>query len=341
MASNAKSAAATVRQNSLVRKPNRKRNVCVLAYNGLRAFEYGIAVEVFYSKNLQLDNWYEFQVIAVDPSPIEGNGHISIDASTDLKSLLQADLIIIPGWRGVDENIPSKLRETLIVAHEQGIKIASICTGVFVLAQCGLLDGKRATTHWQYIDDLCSRHPDIKVDENVAFVEDGHLITSGGSTAGVDMCLHIIRGDYGAKIATIVARRLNVDPQSDVGVDGNGYVNLQSRIPYLYQGNIAPLLDKIRASINEDWGIERMADVTRVSARTLQRRFKDATGHSPHMWLTIERVELTKDLLETTNLNIQQIATATGLKTPETLRHHFKRITGNSPTKFRAGLAYT
>ena len=201
------------------------------------------------------------------------------------------------------------------------------------MAQCGLLDGKRATTHWQFMDDLCERYPHITIDKNAAFVEDGHVITSGGATFGIDMCLHIVRGDYGAKISSIIARRLNVETQ-DGGAEAIGA--RQSHMPRLYHGNIALLLDRIRANINEDWGIERMADVTRASARTLQRRFKDATGHSPHMWLTIERVELAKDLLQTTNMNIQQIATATGLKTPETFRHHFKRLAGTSPTKFRA-----
>ncbi len=339
MAYKAKLTAATDQRNGVIGRSNQRRKVCVLAYDGLRPFEYGLAVEIFFSKNLKLENWYDFQVIAVDDSPITGIGNISIEASTDLTALLHADLIIMPGWRGIDEKIPPALKDTLVEAHGRGVQIASICTGVFVLAQSGLLDGKRATTHWQYLEDLATHFPQIKVDENVPFVDDDHIITSAGATAGIEMCLHIIRGHYGAKIASIVARRLNVDPQYVIDVEDNALMRSQNRIPRLYQGNISPLLDKIRASINEDWGIERMSEVTRSSARTLQRRFKDSTGHSPHMWLTIERVELAKDLLETTPLNIQQIATATGLKTPETFRHHFKRLTGTSPTKFRAKCA--
>ena len=323
-------------QAQKVRSNMSRRKVCVLAYEGLHAFEYGLAVDVFFSDNLQLGEWYDFQVVGVDPKPINGTGNIVINKSADISALSDADLIIVPGWRGVDDNIPTELRTALIDAHARGVKIATICTGIFVLAQCGLLDGKRATTHWQFIEDLRAKYPKIHVDDKVAFIEDDNLITSGGALLAIDMCLHIVRGDFGAKIANIIARRLNVNVPSDAGNHERQMGRLRSHHPRLYQGSIAQLLDKIRATINEDWEIDRMAGETHASARTLQRRFKSATGYSPHMWLTIERIELAKDLLETTNMNIQKIADVTGLKTPETFRHHFKRITGTSPTKYRA-----
>ena len=311
---------------------NKPRRICVLAYDGLCTFEYSLAVEIFALSRPEHENWYDFGVVAVDEGPIRGLGNITVEADTDLSGLLEADLIIIPGWRGADEQIPQALRDTLIEAHKNGTRIASICSGVFVLAQCGLLDGADATTHWRYVDKLRDMYPLIKINPDVLYVDNGLILTSAGSAAGFDLCLHIVRQDYGTAAANAVARRLVVPAHRD-----GGQSQFISRpLPLAYQGNIAPLLDKIRESLDEDWEIERMANEAHTSARTLQRRFKNATGKSPHTWLTMERVELAKDLLETTHLNIQQIADVTGLKTPETFRHHFKRITGASPTKFRS-----
>ncbi len=333
MANNiANRAAATADQNQV--KPNRAhvRKVCVLVYNGLNIFDYGLAVEVFLSSGARLEDWYDFQVIAIDPAPVVGEGNVKIDASGDLAALSNADLILIPGWRGTDEKIPDTLKTALLAAHSTGVKLASICSGVFVLAQCGLLDGKNATTHWHYIEALRKQYPQINIQENTPFVEDDNILSSGGTLSGVNMCLQIVKEDYGDGIADIIARRLSVANTS------TGLQNLNASGFMLgpNHGSISPLMEKIRDSINEEWGIERMAGEAHASARTLQRRFKDATGHSPHMWLTLERIALAKDLLETTHMNIQKIADITGLKTPETFRHHFKRQTGISPTQFRA-----
>lgn len=310
----------------------RQRRVCVLAYDGLCTFEYSLAVEIFALSRPEHDDWYDFHVVGVDSGPIRGLGNVAIEPDGDLSCLDGADLIIIPGWRGADKQIPTALREALITANKNGTRIASICSGVFVLAQCGLLDEKEATTHWRYVDELKEMYPNIKINPDVLYVDSGLILTSAGSAAGFDLCLHIVRQDYGVKAANLVARRLVIPAHRD-----GGQAQFISRpLPRAYHGNIAPLLDMIRESLDEGWEIERMADAAHTSARTLQRRFKDATGHSPHSWLTMERIELAKDLLETTHMNIQQIADVTGLKTPETFRHHFKRITGASPTRFRS-----
>lgn len=306
-------------------------HVCVLAYDGLCMFEYGLALEIFALARPEIQNWYTCEIVAVDKGLIRGNGNVVIENASDLTALEKSDVIIIPGWRGDLEPIPSELREALRGAHERGARIASICSGVFVLAQCGLLDGKKATTHWRYTDSLSKQFPAVLVNQKVLYVDEGQVLTSAGSAAGLDLCLHIVRSDFGAKAANAVARRLVVPAFRD-----GGQAQFVSRpVPSSFYGNLAPLLDVIRESLDENWEIDRIAKAANTSARTLQRRFKLATGHSPHMWLTYERVELAKDLLETTSLSIQQIADVTGLKTPETFRHHFKRLTGDSPSRFR------
>lgn len=330
------SAAATAR-HIRARKPLK---VCVLVYDGLSALEYGIVTSVFATPDEKSGKWYEFQTISVDPAPVRGVGNIVVNAKSDINAFRNADLILIPGWKGMEHTISTSLHAALNAANANGARFGALGAGVYVLAQCGILDGRRATTHWRDLEGFQLRYPAITVDTDVMFVEDGNVLSSAGGISGLDMCVHMVRGDYGAAVSNVVARHLvmgNVRPSMALSDDGDTQGNYISRpMPRAFHGNIAPLLDKVRESIREDWGIERMARESHSSARTLQRRFKDATGHSPHMWLTIERIEFAKDLLETTGMNIQSIADVTGLKTPETLRHHFKRLTGVSPTKFRA-----
>ncbi|HHL42074.1 MAG TPA: transcriptional regulator FtrA [Hellea balneolensis] len=308
------------------------QKVCVLAYDGLCTFEYSIAVEIFGLARPEIENWYECEIVAAEPGSLRGLGHVVIETDLGLEALEDADTIIIPGWRGADEPIPGPLKQALIKANAAGKRIASICSGVFVLAQCGLLDGAKVTTHWRYVDELREKFPDTFVDPNVLFVEHGNIITSAGSAAGIDMCLHLIRADFGRAVTNSVARRLVIPAFRE----GGQAQYISHPVAKYAEGSIAPIMDEIREKLDFEWDIDSLAKLANTSPRTLQRRFKDATGHSPHAWLTLERIELVKDLLETTNLNIQQIANVAGLKTPETLRHHFKRIAGTSPTTYRS-----
>jgi len=308
------------------------KKACILVYDGLRTFEYSIAVEIFALPRPEFTPWYDCHIVAVDNKPINGLGNVIIDTKKDLAQLADADLIIIPGWRNVDESVPVELQSALVDAHKRGARIASICSGVFVLAACGLLNETKVTTHWKYVDALRTRFPDVFVDPDVLYIDSGNILTSAGSTAGIDLCLHIIHTDFGVEKADEVARQLVVPAHRD-----GGQSQFTARfVGREYRSNVAILLDKIREELGQDWNIGRMADICNTSPRTLQRKFRNATGLSPHAWITRERVELAKDLLETTDLNIEKIAEITGLKTPETLRHHFKRITGASPTKFRS-----
>ncbi|PHQ68038.1 MAG: AraC family transcriptional regulator [Robiginitomaculum sp.] len=308
------------------------KKVCIIAYDGLCTLEYSIAIEIFALPRPEYTPWYDCQIVAADNKPIRGLGNIFIDAEKNLEQLSDADLIIIPGWRGVDRFVPPDLKQALLKANQRGARIASICLGVFVLAACGLLDKHKVATHWKFVDALRERFPDVFVDPNVLYIDSGDILTSAGSAAGIDLCLHIVRTDFGVERANEVARRLVVPAYKD---DGQSQFIVRS-VGREYKGNVAKLMDVIREELGQDWNIGRMADVCNTSPRTLQRKFRDATGLSPHAWITRERVELVKELLETTDLNIEQIAGVAGLKTPETLRHHFKRVTGTCPTKFRS-----
>lgn len=183
--------------------------VVVLAYDGLCTFEFGVAVEIFGLPRPELgDDWYRFAVASVDSGELRATGGIRIVTDGDLSLLASADLIVVPGWRGLDPPVPPALCEALRQASARGCQLLSICSGVFVLAATGLLNGRKATTHWRYIDALKVRYPDIEVVEDVLYQDEGDILTSAGSAAGIDLCLHVVRRDYGMETANSVARRL-------------------------------------------------------------------------------------------------------------------------------------
>lgn len=306
--------------------------VCVIAYEDLCTFEFSIAVEVFGIPRPEFDPWYRFRVVSVKREPVRGRGGITISASGRLSELRDASLIIVPGWNHPDVPVPPLLRRALIKAHENGIRIASICTGAFALAQCGLLDGKKATTHWRHAAELSRRFPSVDVQPDVLYVDEGNILTSAGAAAGLDLCLHIVRRDFGVERANAVAKNM-VMPAHRNG----GQTQFIPRPVLKERGSsIAALLDKIRHHLGEDWTIERMAKTAHVSRRTLLRRFHDVTGESPQNWLTAERIARSKELLETTRLELKEIASSVGFGSPELFRHHFRARVGTSPSAYRA-----
>src|SRR5215467_416563 len=194
------------------------RRVVAIAYEGLCTFEFGIAVEVFGLPRPELDvQWYRFRVCSFEPGPVRATGGFLLYAAAGPAALRWADTIIIPGWRGDDEQPPDALLRALRAAHRRGARLVSICSGAFVLAAAGLLDGKRATTHWRYVDQLKARFPNVQVEPDVLYVDEGSILTSAGSAAGLDLCLHLVRLDYGAEVANSVARRLVIPPHRDGG----------------------------------------------------------------------------------------------------------------------------
>ena len=306
--------------------------VCVVAYDGLTAFEFAIAVEVFGFPRPEISPWYRFKVVSAGKGRLRALGGISINASSKLSQIRDASLVIVPGWRNLEADVPDEMKRALLSAHRSGARIASICSGAFVLAQCGLLDGRKATTHWRHSEELARRFPAIEVKPDVLYVDEGDVLTSAGAAAVLDLCLHIIRKDFGVERANAIARRLVMPAHR-----GGGQTQFIPRPVAKERGSsINTLLDTLRRRLNEDWTIERMASAAHVSRRTLLRRFRDTTGQSPQNWLVAERVERSKELLETTFTDLKEIAAAAGFSSSEIFRHHFRARVGTSPSAYRA-----
>jgi AraC family transcriptional activator FtrA len=305
--------------------------VVALAYDGLCTFEFGCTVELFALDRPELGvDWYDFQVCAVERGPIRAAGGITVQARYAPGLLKKADTIVIPGWRDADEAPPPALVAALRAAHARGARLCSICSGVFVLAAAGVLDGQRATTHWRYAERLAQRHPAIVVEPDALYIDNGQVITSAGSAAGLDMLLHLVRRDYGARVGNMVAQRLVVAPHRE----GGQAQFLPRPMPADEAGRLAKLMDWLRRHPAQAHTVATMAERAAMSARTLQRQFRDTTGMGPVEWLTRERVALAKELLESP-LPLAQVAEQAGFGSEETLRHHFRRLAATTPGAYR------
>ncbi|RCW27650.1 AraC family transcriptional regulator with amidase-like domain [Ciceribacter lividus] len=307
--------------------------VVALVYDGLCTFEFGIVTEIFGLSRPEMGpGWYRFATCAVDEGPMRAHGGLTVTADGGIDRLDEADIIVVPGWRGVDMPVPDGLLRQLRAAHARGARLVSLCSGAFVLAATGLLDKGVATTHWRYADALRRKHPGLVVDEASLYRSHDGIFTAAGSAAGIDLLIEMIRHDFGPAAANSVARRL-VMPAHRSG----GQAQFLERPVALREGaEIAPLLDAIRGDLARDWTIAEMARLCRMSDRTFQRRFCDATGMAPGEWLVTERVTLAKQLLRRGTARMEEIAIAAGFGSAHTLRHHFRRKLGISPTEFRA-----
>ncbi len=261
--------------------------VVVLTYDGLCTFEFGIAVEVFGLARPEFDfPWYEFQVVACENMKVRAVGGVTIEADAGLEALDRARTIIIPGWRDKSERPPEKLLTALVKAHARGARCMSICSGVFVLAAAGLLNGKRATTHWQYFPYLKEQYPEILVEEDVLYIDEGNVITSAGSAAGIDASLHLIRRDFDSQTANCVARRLVMSPHRD-----GGQAQYVAAPVFEHAGrSISEVMDWARAQLAEPIGLPELAARGNMSERTFLRRFNEAVGMTPVAWLQRERM---------------------------------------------------
>lgn len=308
-----------------------------LVYDGLCAFEFSSAAEVFGLARPELgSDWYRFETCSVRGRDVRGQYGLRMKATGGLERLMSAGTIVIPGWEGIDVPVPAVLLDALRKARARGARLLSICSGSFVLAATGLLDGRRATTHWRYADAFRERFPRVEVDANVLYVDEGGILTSAGSAAGLDLCLHLVRRDWGPAIANQVARRLVIPPHRD----GGQAQFLERPVEKLERSSehrepLAGLLDRILRRIAEPWRNADLARRAAMSERTFMRRFRAATGLSPADWITRARVDRARELLESTALPIGRIAERCGLGTPTTLRHHFRKRLGVSPAAYR------
>jgi AraC family transcriptional activator FtrA len=306
--------------------------VVAVAYDQLCTFEFGCTVELFALPRPELPvSWYEFAVCAAERAPLRAAGGVLVRVPHSLRLLDSADTIVIPGWRGIDEPPPQLLLTKLRRAFERGARLCSICSGVFVLAAAGVLDGRRATTHWRYVAPLAARNPRIRVEPNALYVDEGRVLTSAGSAAGLDMLLHLVRRDFGARIANQVAQRLVIPPHRE----GDQAQFVPRPLASDGRGRLARLMDFVRAHPAAPHTLASLARRAAMSPRTLQREFNAATGMAPYEWLVSERVERAKELLETTRLPAQGVAARAGLGSAESLRHHFRQRVGTTPAAYR------
>nr|WP_233175647.1 transcriptional regulator FtrA [Dyella sp. ASV24] len=308
--------------------PNRQ--VAALVYDGLCTFEFGIAVEMFGLPRPELADWYDFQLCAVDRGPMRAAGGMRVMADGGLERLATAGTIIVPGWRGADAMPPEPLLDALRSAHARGARLLSYCSGVFVLAATGLLDGLRATTHWRYVDALAQRYPGIHIEPDVLYVDEGALLTSAGSAAALDLSLHLIRRDYGPDVANTVARRAVVPAHRD----GGQAQFIQSPMPLQGDG-LGKLLDWMRRHLDQPQPVAVLAERARMSERTLLRRFEETTGCSPKQWLIRERLGRARELLEGSGMGMDRVAQVCGFGSADTLRHHFRQHLQLSPARYR------
>jgi transcriptional regulator GlxA family with amidase domain len=305
----------------------------VVVADGQSPFEFAVACEVFgidRSEDLGVP-WYRFLVCGVGPSPIRAQTGFEIVVPHGLEALQQADTVVVPA-SGQSSAPAPVLIEALRAAHRRGARIVSVCTGAFIVAAAGLLDGRRATTHWMHVDEFTARFPGVKVDRDVLYVDEGDVLTSAGTAAGIDLCLHIVRLDYGAEVANAVARRMVVPPHRDGGQAQFVRDPISDRPP---GDPFAETLVWVQEHLADPLTVDDLARRSAMSPRTFARRFRDTTGTTPHQWLVRQRVLLAQRLLESSDLSIDLLAQRTGFGTAANLRQHFQRVVRTSPQAYR------
>ncbi|GAA2048468.1 helix-turn-helix domain-containing protein [Leifsonia soli] len=303
--------------------------VAVLVLEGAKPLDVGIPAQVFSNRPSMP---YEVRVCGPAPGLIAGGDGLSYHVAEGLEALEQADTVFVPGYRTpATTDPPAAVVDALLAAHERGARLAAISTGAFALAATGLLDGKRATTHWHYTRRLAARYPLVRVDENVLFVDEGDILTSAGAASGIDLCLHLVRRDHGVGLSNRVARRLVAAPYRS----GGQAQFVPRSVPEPLGDLFAETREWALAHLAEPLTLEALARNARVSARTFSRRFVEDTGYTPMQWVLRARVDLARELLERSDLGVDQIAAQVGLGTAANLRLHFHRILGTSPTEYR------
>lgn len=300
---------------------------------GMPLFELVVPYEVFRPSAPDVGAlWkYDVQLCAVQDKPTSTDGGFLFDGDAGLAELSRADTVIVTACADIHEDPPSALLDALRLAYNRGARIASICTGAFTLAAAGLLDGRRATTHWRYADELADRWPSVRVEPNVLYTDEGQILTSAGSSAGLDLCLHMVRQDHGTRVANAIARRLVIPPHRE----GGQAQYIEQPLPIDENSSLGPVLDWARANLEKPLTVEDLARRALMSPRTFARRFRETTATTPLQWLCAERVRQAQDLLENTNDTIDHIANVCGLGSAHRLRTHFTRINQVTPVEFR------
>lgn len=300
------------------------------------AFELGIVCQVF-----GLDRsgdglpGHDFAVCGAAPGLVPTTSGFAVEVTHGLDRVARADLVTVPAWPTLDAPVAPEIRAALAAAVERGATVLSVCSGAFALAAAGLLDGRRATTHWQFADLLARRYPRVTVDRDVLHVADGPVLTSAGAAAGIDACLHVVRERHGAAVANALARRMVVPAYRE----GGQAQYVETPVPATPGHSLADLLDWMRAHLAEPLTVDALAARAHLSPRTFARRFRETTGTTPHRWLLDQRLQHAEHLLETTGAPVDVVAARAGFGSGDTLRHHFAARRGVSPNRYRRTFA--
>jgi AraC family transcriptional regulator, transcriptional activator FtrA len=321
-------------RNGTANPSSSPHTVAIVIYDGMSPFEFAAACDVFgsldWSATLGVP-WYRFYVCSATAGLLTTDAGFRVEAPYRLGPLKRAGTVIVPPTESL-ESVPVEVLDALRRAHARGARILSLCTGAFVLAAAGLLDGRRATTHWSESDRLARLYPRVTVDPDVLYVDDGDILTSAGSAASIDLCLHVVRRDFGTEIATQLARQMVVPPHREGGQAQ--YIDMPMS-DFEESDLFGDTLAWLQEHLDDPVSIDDLASRSAMSPRTFARRFVASTGTTPYQWLLRQRIQLAQRLLETGDLPIETVAGRCGFGTAANLRKHFHRAVRTSPQSYR------
>ena len=304
--------------------------IVLLAIPGVTPFEFGLICEVFGIDRSEMGGpTFDFTIATAEPGPVRSSLGFDIIVENDLSAAETADLVAVPAHTigGIDERYLEVIRR----AEARGAWVLSVCSGAFALAQSGILDGRRATTHWMHTDRLAAEYPATEVDPDVLFVEDRKVVTSAGTAAGIDAALHVVRKERGAVQTNVVARRMVVPPQRD----GGQSQYIQTPLLECKSDSFALVAEWMLENLEKDLTIDQLARKALMSSRTFARRFRADMGTTPAAWLNRQRIIRAQQLLEETDRTLEAIAQDTGFGTAAVMRHHFLKVLQTTPTAYR------
>lgn len=306
------------------------RSVVLLALPGVAPFEFGVVCEVFGIDRTSTGGpAFDFSIATADPGPVRTSLGFTMNIENDLSAAAHADLVAVPAHEivGIDERYLQVIRD----AEARGAWVLSVCSGAFALAQAGILEGRRATTHWMHTDRLARLYPGTEVDADVLFVEDRKVVTSAGTAAGIDAALHIVRKEHGAAATNVIARRMVVPPQRD----GGQSQYIVNPVPEYRSDSFALVTEWMLENLAADLTVDQLARKALMSSRTFARRFRADMGTTPAAWLNRQRIMRAQQLLEQSDLGLETIAQQTGFGTAAVMRHHFLKVLQTTPTTYR------
>ncbi|ELS4492839.1 TPA: helix-turn-helix domain-containing protein [Klebsiella michiganensis] len=306
-------------------------NVAVIATEGFSSFHLSVPI-ILFGDTVSSQKLFKLKICAEVPGMIGAKDGMAVKADFGLEGLLGSDIVIVPFWEHIHQRPSSLLLESLISAKSSGAQIVGLCLGTYVLAYAGLLDGKRAATHWEFEKDFVRLFPSVQLDVNVLFVEDDGVVTSAGTAAAMDCCLYLIRQRFGAVIANQIARRMVIPPYRD----GGQSQYIEQLVPHnTADTRINALLEFLQQNLKVAHDLDSLAASVSMSRRTLTRHFHKATGMSVIEWLSTERLHKSQELLESTDLSIELVSEYAGFKSPITFRQMFREKMGVSPIEWR------